>query len=216
MTLATRSTITTFRAETRPVYTKSGSLRIETTVIGVERDILTGRFVSRAQGKFTSQQAVTRFLNQINAGELSGRRAMGILKSRNARSNIELVKSGFRSLVQMYEDWIPVSDYDRDRLAYMADKMSWDDFEAFYNQNTDIVERVYRVGSPRATDRDRNIIIPTEFERNRATDDLLDAMQRFLTISDEELDANVNPNNYINGRRKKGVSTPKFAKRFYS
>lgn len=211
------STRTEFYAYTRPVYNSRGSLKIETTVRAVTRNTLTGRIVTSTQAKFSSQQAVTNFLNQVKSGELSGARAYGIIKSRGARSNEELVKSGFRSLIQMYEDKIPVSDYDRDKLVYMSNKMDWDDFEEFYNKNPDLVERTYRVGSPRAHERDGNIQIPTEFDRRNTTDLLLDAMQNFLSIDDAELDKFVNPNNYTtNGRRKQGKPVPSFAKRFYA
>lgn len=203
-------------ASTRPVYSKTGKLKIETTIQAVNRDILTGRIVSRTSAKFMSQKSASAFIQQVKSGDISGAKAFGILKGRSKQSNEELVKSGFRSLIQMYEDKIPVSDYDRDRLAYMANKMDWDDFEEFYNRHSDLVERVYRVGSPRAHERDGNIIMPTEFERRNTTDNLLDTMQRFLNISDAEMNENVNPSNYDNGRRKKGKPVPRFAKRFYS
>lgn len=210
------STRTDFYAKTRPVYSKSGGLRIETTVTAIERDILTGRIVKRASGQFMNQRQVSRFLEQINKGELSGARAMGILKGRSKKSNLELVKSGARSLVQLVEDYIPMTDLNRDRLAYMFNQMDWDDFEAFYNQNTDIVEKTYRVGSPRATDKDRNIIYPTNFERNNTVDTLIDKLQTYLNITDAELNENVPVTHYNEGIRKKSYATPRFSKKFYS
>lgn len=204
-------------AYTRPVYSKTGKLKIETTIQAVNRDVLTGRIVTRTSGKFYSQKSASAFIQQVKTGEISGPKAFGILKGRGKRSNEELVKSGFRSLIQMYEDKIPISDYNRDKLAYMAEKMDWEDFEEFYNRNPDLVQKVYRVGSPRARERDGNITMPTEYERNYTTDLLLDEMQKFLNISDAELDANVNPQDYTdNGRRKQGRTVPKFSKRFYA
>lgn len=204
-------------AYTRPVYSKTGELRIETTIRTIQRSNLTGRIVSQASAKFMNQRQASSFIHQFQSGELEGYKAMAILRSRSGKTHPNLVRSGARSIVQMFEDKIPVSDYNRDKLAYMMNQMDWQDFEKFYDENSDAVQKIYRVGSPRAHERDRNIVSVTDWERDNSVDDLLDRMQTFLNISDEEMDDNVNPQNYNrNGARKQGKSIPRFAQWLYS
>lgn len=217
MSKARVGTRTEFYAYTRQRYSKSGALRIETTIRAITRSNLTGRIVSSTSGKFLSQQEASAFIQQIKAGELSGSKASAILRSRSGKSHPELVKSGARSIVQLFEDRLPVSDYDRDRLAYLFNQMDWQDFEEFYNQNSDAVKKIYRVGSPRARDRDSEIVMPTAYERDYAISDFLDRLQNFLNIDDTELARNVNRQNYNTyGARKKGKSVPRFAQWLYS
>lgn len=211
------STITKFYAETKPIYDKRGRLRIETTVRAIERDVFTGRIVKSTSGRFWNQQQVSNFLAQVNSGELQGSKAFGILKSRGKRSRPELVKAGYRSLINMFEDKLPVSDYQMDKLAYMSTKMEWEDFEQFYKENSQLIEKTYRIGSPRARAGDQNIINPTEYEYQNTIGTLLDNMQEFLGISAEEMDNAVPKKNYKpNGVRKSSIKTPKFSKFFYN
>lgn len=211
------STLTKFFAETKPIYDKRGRLRIETTVRAIERDIMTGRIVKSTSGRFWDQQQVSNFLAQINSGQLQGSKAFGILKSRGKRSRPELVKAGYRSLVNMFEDKLPVSDYQLDKLAYMSEKMEWEDFEQFYKENSQLIEKTYRIGSPRARAGDQNIINPTEFEYQNTIETLLSNMQEFLGISAEEMNNAVPQQNYKpGGIRKSTIRTPKFSKFFYN
>lgn len=209
-------TRTEIYATTIQRYSKSGVLRIETTIRAVTRSNLTGKIVTSASGKFLNQREASAFIQQFRAGEISGSRAIGILRGRSGKSHPSLVKSGARSIVTMFEDKLPVSDYNRDKLAYMFNQMDWQDFESFYNKNPDVVKKVYRVGSPRARDRDSDIIMPTDYERDYAVEDFLDKLQEHLNISDAEIEENVPRKNYSTyGARKQSKSIPRFAQWLY-
>ena len=209
-------TRTELYASTIQRYSKSGALRIETTIRAVTRSNLTGKIVTSASGKFLNQREASAFIQQFRAGEISGSRAIGILRGRAGKSHPSLVKSGARSIVTMFEDKLPVSDYNRDKLAYMFNQMDWQDFESFYDKNPDVVKKVYRVGSPRARDRDSDIVMPTDYERDYAVEDFLDKLQEHLNISDAEIEENVPRKNYNTyGARKQGRSVPRFAQWLY-
>lgn len=203
---------------TRQKYDKQGRLRIETFAQAIERNVLTGRIVRRTSAKYNVQEDIVRIANQMNTGELSGKRAFSIIESHGKHSSEKMVRNAMNSIVTMYEDKIPISDYDMDRLKYLMNhfKDNWEDFENFYRQNPRVVQNVYRVGSPRASERDREIVMPTEFDRRNTIDALLDAMQNYLDISDAEMNANVNPKNYkASGVRIKGRVIHKFDTTFY-
>lgn len=167
-------------------YTNSGRLEAESKIRIVLRN-KKGQFVAGATGYFPTFNTADTFKDDVFTGRIDGKKAVAILKARKKAVAMNTIISGMESIIQLYEDKIPITDYDLGKLYYLMDQFENPyQFDEFYQQNKELINNVYIIGSPR-NDSDSNITFSTK-KRRSITKKLISELQKFLSVSDAELE----------------------------
>jgi len=122
------------------------------------RDVKTGKFLTKQQkqelGLPDAKQRpiprveVSRLFKAIQTGGLSENQVAGILKSYDAKTYSKKLKSAQESFFQILDENFNLSQEDMNKFRRLSKRMTYDDYDAWYHQNTTLAGRVYSTSPP--------------------------------------------------------------------
>jgi hypothetical protein len=205
---------TTFHTKTSQ---KGGKFTSETIVRSIERDSK-GRFVSVKTAIVPVIEA-SRLFKDVERG-MSGARVRGIIKSYSKFTPRDRMVNGFNSMIQIITDQYPLSDLQNDRLAYLIDKMTPEDFNTFYKRYQDDVDAIFYDSDARRAYYEQKTHLNTyqpgggrlsDDEKIRRVEKLIDNLTKYTGTLKKDIDSAVRQERYeSNGKLKVGEKRIRF------
>ena len=146
------------------------------------RDANTGKFISKevrekqglpdARKRPIPSVEAGRLFNAIASGKKSANSVAGILASYSTKVYALKLKSAQESFFQILDENFNLTDAQQKKFRRLAKRMSYEDFDSWYRQNTGLAQKVYNYGK----DSDSQ----SEIVSDDALDESLETVERSL------------------------------------